>query len=317
VIREFIKKKIEGSMKDSTRGLFSLHGWNNVGRFLHAYYYLAHLDQYVKVLLPGLRALDKFVPASRKEAVRSVFAFMPDRYHAKVIPLEAAKKIVTMDQDVSVSPETSKKVIPFEIANQITIRNPDSIVVMDCACRSEKKSPCQPINVCMVVGEPYATFALEHARSLHPRRLTQQEAVGLLETCHKKGHVHNAYFKDILGDQFYAICNCCKCCCAGIEVERVVRSIAFQQPIKELAPSGYLASVDEKKCRACGVCVAKCPFEAVSIEDEVAVIDPDGCMGCGVCPDLCPEEAIALEEDPARGIPLDLQALRYEARPNG
>ncbi|MGW8321161.1 MAG: hypothetical protein ACWGSD_06380, partial [Thermodesulfobacteriota bacterium] len=180
MIRDFIKQRIEGSMKDSTRGLFNLHGWNNVGQFLHAYYYLAHLDQYVKVLLPGLRALDKFVPASKKETVRSIFAFIPDRYHAKVIPLDAAKRIVTMEEDVNVPPETSKKVIPFEIANQITIRNPDSIVVMDCACRSEKKNPCKPINVCMVVGEPYATFALEHAKSLHPMRLTQQEAVGLL-----------------------------------------------------------------------------------------------------------------------------------------
>jgi len=317
MIPDFVKQKIEGSMKESTRGLFNLHGWKNFGQFLHAYYYIAHLDQYIKVLLPGLRALDKYVPDSKKESIRSLFAFIPDRYHAKVIPLDDAKKIVTMNQDVVVPPEDSKRVIPFEMAHQITIRNPDSIVVIDCACRSVKKNPCQPVNVCMMVGEPYATFALEHAKTLNPRRLTQQEAVELLETCHKKGHVHNAYFKDALGDQFYAICNCCKCCCAGIEVDSVVRSIGFQNPIKELAPSGYLATVDEEKCKACGVCVAKCAFGAVSIEAEKAVIDPEACMGCGVCPDLCPEDAIELRVDPARGIPLDLQALGYEARPSG
>jgi ferredoxin len=316
VIRQYVKERIEGSMKESTKNLFKLHGWKNVGHFVHAYYYLAHLDQYVKILLPGLRALDKYVPASRKEATRSLFAFLPDRYHGKVISLDDAKKIVTMDQDVTVSAETSKKVIPFEIANQITIRNPESIVIIDCACRSEKKNPCLPISVCMGVGEPYATFAEEHAKSLHPRRVTQQEAIGLLEACHKKGHVHNAYFKDILGGQFYAICNCCKCCCGGIEVDRVVRSIGFQNPVKELAPSGYLAAVDQGKCKACGVCVAKCPFEAVSLEDEVAMINPDLCMGCGVCPDLCPEEAIAFREDPGKGIPLDLHAFDQEPRPS-
>ncbi len=303
-------------MKDSTRELFRLHGWKKVGQFLHAYYYLSHLDQYVKILLPGLRALDKYVPPSGKAALRPIFAFIPDRYHAKVIPLDAARKIVTMEEDVTVPPETSKKVIPFEIANQITIRNPDSIVVMDCACRTEKKNPCRPINVCMVVGEPFATFALEHAGSLHPRRISQEEAVQILEACHKKGHVHNAYFKDALGDQFYAICNCCKCCCGGIEVDRVVRSIGFQKPVRELAPSGYVAAVNEKICKGCGVCVTKCPFGAVSIEAEIAVIDPDGCMGCGVCPDLCPEEAIALKRDPGRGIPLDLEMLGHEARPD-
>jgi ferredoxin len=314
MIPNFIKQRIEGSMKESTRGLFNLHGWKNVGQFLHAYYYIAHLDQYIKVLLPGLRVLDKYLPDSKKEAFRSLFAFIPDRYHAKVIPLEDAKKIVTMNQDVTVPPEDSKRIVPFELAYQMTIRNPDSIVVMDCACRSEKKNPCQPLNVCMMVGEPYATFALEHARSLNPRRVTQQEAVELMETCHKKGHVQNAYFKDALGDQFYAICNCCKCCCGGIEVDRVVRSIGFQNPVKELAPSGYLAAVDEEKCKGCGVCEAKCAFEAVRIEDEVAIVDPDGCMGCGVCPDLCPEDAIELREDAGRGVPLDLEALGYEPR---
>lgn len=313
MIRDFIKAKIQGSMKESTRNLFRLHGWSRVGQFLHGYYYLAHLDQYVKILLPAMRALDRYVPPSRKEALRPLFAFLPDRYHAKVVPLEDARKILTLEHDVKVPAETSKKVIPFEIANRITIRNPDSIVVMDCACRKEKRNPCNPVNVCMVIGEPYATFALEHARTLNPRRLDQKEAVELLEACHEKGHVHNAYFKDALGDQFYAICNCCKCCCAGIEVDRVLRSIGFQNPIKELAPSGYLACVDPGKCRACGICVTGCPFGAVSLEQEAAVINPDLCMGCGVCPDACPEGAIALNRDPGRGIPLDLNALAPEA----
>ncbi len=314
MIRDFIKQKIEGSMRESTRNLFRIHGWKNMGQFLHAYYYLSHLDQYVRILLPVLRALDKYVPASRREGLRSIFAYVPDRYHAKVIPLDHARKIVTLERDVHVSPETSKKVIPFEIANQITIRNPDSIVVMNCACRSEKKNPCQPIGVCMIVGEPYASFALEHARSLKPRRVTQREAVELLEACHKKGHVHNAYFKDAMGDQFYAICNCCKCCCGGIEVDRVVRSMGFRKPVRELAPSGYVASVDRDKCKACGVCAMKCPFGAVSIRDESALIDPEACMGCGVCTDLCPQEAIALQKDPARGTPLDLGELGCEIR---
>ncbi len=67
---------------------------------------------------PGVRALDKCVPESRREAFRSLFAYPPDRYHAKVIPLNDAKKIVTLERDVCVSPETSKKVIPFETVNQ-------------------------------------------------------------------------------------------------------------------------------------------------------------------------------------------------------
>ncbi len=302
-------KKGRGLVKDSTRAFFKLHGWRNFGRFLHGYYYLARLDQYVKVLLRGFRALDRAVPESRKRLFRALFAFVPDRYHAKVIRLEEAKKIVTLDRDVAVSPETGKRVIPFEIANRIAIRNPDSIVVLDCACRKEKKNPCTPIDVCMVVGEPYASFVLEHAKGLHPRRVSQEEAVRILEDCDRRGLVHNAYFKDAMGEQFYAICNCCKCCCGGIEVDRVVRAMGFENPVRELAPSGYLAVVDRERCKGCGACVKKCPFDALRLEDEVAVVDPEACMGCGVCREFCPEDAIELREDPGHGLPLDVQAL--------
>ncbi len=97
-------------------------------------------------------------------------------------------------------------------------------------------------------------------------------------------------------------------------MDRVVRSMGFRKPVRELAPSGYVASVDRDKCKACGVCAMKCPFGAVSIRDESALIDPEACMGCGVCTDLCPQEAIALQKDPARGTPLDLGELGCQIR---
>ena len=32
-------------------------------------------------------------------------------------------------------------------------------------------------------------------------------------------------------------------------------------------------------------------------------------MGCGVCVSKCPQEAISLQRDPAKGEPLELQKL--------
>ncbi|MEW6439825.1 MAG: 4Fe-4S binding protein [bacterium] len=295
---------------DSTKAFFGLHGWRNVGSFLHGYYYLAHLDQYVKLILPLLRVLTKWVPASKMDFIRPLLAYVPDRYHAKVVTLEDARKIVAIQKDVEVDEKTSARVVPYEIANRMVIRSPDSIVIMDCACRLEKKNPCSPLSTCMIIGEPYATFALEHADSLHPRRVTQQEALRLLEVFHKKGWLHNAFFKDAMGGQFYAICNCCKCCCAGVEIERTLRSLPLKSPLKVQAPSGYLAVVDAEKCESCGACVARCPMAAISLDgDGPAVVRKEHCMGCGVCPDICPKDAITLQRDPERGVPLDLHEL--------
>lgn len=298
-------------IKDSTRELFKLHGWSNLGHFLHGYYYLAHLDRYIKILLPLLRAATRWIPAGRLAGLRPILAYVPDRYHGKITTLEDAKKIILLRKDIVLDEKTSSRVVPYEIANRMVVRNPASIVLMDCACKIEKGSrACGPLDVCLIVGEPYATFALEHAKALHPRRVTQEEAVSVLEACHKRGWVQNALFKDAMAGQFFAICNCCKCCCGGLEVERALRSLPLKDPVKIEAPSGYLAVVDPEKCESCGACVARCPMAAISLEaDGPAVVRPDHCMGCGVCPDICPRGAIALKRDPSRGIPLDVGEL--------
>ena len=56
-----------GPIRESTKAFFQLHGWKKFGQFLHGYYYLARLDQYLKILLPAFRLLNKVVPESRIE----------------------------------------------------------------------------------------------------------------------------------------------------------------------------------------------------------------------------------------------------------
>ncbi|MEW6439824.1 MAG: 4Fe-4S binding protein [bacterium] len=310
-------KSVRWPVRSSTREFFKLHGWKNFAHFLHGYYYLSHLDQYIKLLLPALRAATKWLPAQRLAALRSIVAYVPDRYHGKITTLEDAKKIVLLQQDIVLDEKTSARVVPYEIANRMVIRSPGSITLMDCACKLEKREKaCGPLDVCLIIGEPYASFALEHAKALHPRKVTQQEAVRVLEMCHKKGWVQNAIFKDAMGGQFFAICNCCKCCCGGLEVERALRSLPLDPPIKLEAPSGHLAVIDPEKCESCGACVSRCPMGAISLEgDGPAVVRNDHCMGCGVCPDICPKKAIVLKRDPARGIPLDVRELLAGDRP--
>lgn len=54
--------------------------------------------------------------------------------------------------------------------------------------------------------------------------------------------------------------------------------------------------VNKKKCISCGTCVAICPVEAISFdEDAKAVIDKNKCIHCGACQASCPVEAIKLD----------------------
>ena len=74
-------------------------------------------------------------------------------------------------------------------------------------------------------------------------------------------------------------------------------------------PSGYVSHLDENLCVGCGTCVEACPFEAVSINNQISVIDWDKCMGCGICETLYPNDARSLVRDERKGIPLDVKAL--------
>lgn len=45
-------------------------------------------------------------------------------------------------------------------------------------------------------------------------------------------------------------------------------------------------------CIACGKCVRECPFDAITIQNNLAVIDYDKCKLCGKCEKVCPKNCI-------------------------
>ena len=221
-----------------------------------------------------------------------------DSYHGKVLPLEEATSLVTVNEPIVV--EDLEQVIPFAEARSIILRNPDHIAVLDCPCRVSRPDPCLPLSVCLIVGEPFTSFVLEH----HPgrsRRIDQKEAAAILREEHDRGHVHHAFFKDAMLDRYYAICNCCSCCCGAMQMWR------GSTPM--LASSGYVAGGDADLCMGCGDCVVTCQFGALSLIDEVATVEYELCMGCGVCVSHCPNDAHRLVADPAKGVPFSVREL--------
>lgn len=50
-----------------------------------------------------------------------------------------------------------------------------------------------------------------------------------------------------------------------------------------------------KNCVACGSCVRKCKFNAITMLNGcTAVIDKSKCVGCGVCEKKCPAGIIKI-----------------------
>ena len=74
--------------------------------------------------------------------------------------------------------------------------------------------------------------------------------------------------------------------------------------VQMLCSSGYLAVVDEDKCKACGVCAEKCQFKAIGYRKGHAFIRAKRCMGCGVCVEACAKDALSLRLAPEKGEPL-------------
>jgi len=270
---------------------------------LHGYIYSRWQFEYVALALADRRLPWRLWQLSR--LVRFIFFSLPPashpgpkgyfakRYHAKVVPTATAEELVTLDAPIHIV--GTEQIIPFPTARDIILNEPDHIVALDCACRVAREEPCLPLDVCLIVGEPFAQMMATH----HPTRtrwITQTEAVEILRAERDCGHIHHVFFNDAMLNRFYVICNCCNCCCGAME--------AWQYGIEMLASSGYVAGVDSTKCVGCGTCASACGFAAIKIEGEVAHIDRERCMGCGVCANTCPQGAITLTLDPTKGAPL-------------
>ncbi len=230
---------------------------------------------------------------------------MANTYHGKVLLTESAHALVRVEEDVEL--RDLERVLPYPTARDIVLKNPDHIVVLNCPCRSVRDNPCMPLDVCMIVGEPFASFILEH----HPdrtRSLSRDQAIELLNQEHDRGHVHHAFFKDAMLGRFYAICNCCRCCCGALQ--------AMRKGSPMISASGYSAQVDERACIGCESCIEVCNFDALQNIDGLTTVFQDKCMGCGLCVDKCLEGALYLERDASKGIPLEIERLMEAATVN-
>jgi len=183
---------------------------------------------------------------------------------------------------VNVSVEPSSQVLAFEDMKEL-VDGARNLAVTRCSCRAIDGTCGMPIDVCIQVDKA-ADYAIERGTG---RQITKQETMELLEMCAQEGLVHVADNRRSLG---MVICNCCGDCCINWT------SLKYGAN-KFAAPSRFRASVAADECNSCELCLDRCYFGALAVDDDsgVAVVDQENCMGCGLCKVVCPTDAISME----------------------
>jgi ferredoxin len=55
--------------------------------------------------------------------------------------------------------------------------------------------------------------------------------------------------------------------------------------------------IDPDKCKACGICLRRCPVEAIAGgKNQIHVIDQEKCIKCGTCSEVCPPRFDAVKK---------------------
>ncbi len=84
-----------------------------------------------------------------------------------------------------------------------------------CTCRDVFRNCDNSINTEIMVGLSQNIFIEESPHDF--RDITKQEAKDILRQCHQKGLIQTAIK---CREDFYAICNCCSCCCVPIRLSK-------------------------------------------------------------------------------------------------
>ena len=192
--------------------------------------------------------------------------------------------------------EDPRQVLPYEDVARF-LDEQKYFTVSICPCRHRKNldpdSPdCQhPTENCLHFGT-LGRYAVENGMG---RVITKPKAHKILEEAAASGLVHGLSNWQQAVD---TICNCCKCCCMWFE------SYHKLHHGKSLDSSNYRVKTHPATCKGCGLCVKRCPMDALRLElsgeaknktGKVAVLDPETCIGCGVCAHKCPTNSLILQ----------------------
>ncbi len=239
-------------------------------------------------LLPFVVGIYENQIGNMDKELASLFEDYYQRAFTKVLAVQPAfHRVVPVGENIKMD----MQVAPYESAAGI-IEKAQSWGVLDCICRVQTAligKPCKhPVDVCMAFSSEPDAFA----GSTVIKAITKEESYAVLRRAEEAGLVHSV--SNSQKGNWY-ICNCCTCSCG------ILRGMAEIGIANVIASSPFVNTVDEDLCTACGLCVEKCQFGALSV-DGAASVDRVKCVGCGVCVGTCADKALILVRRPDEEI---------------
>ena len=194
-----------------------------------------------------------------------------------------------------------------EIDSFLDQANMEAYSLAPCPCRNRTEKmgirECKdtfPVASCLFLGMPAMLTVGQGIAT----QVTREEAKKYLEEMRELGLVMMTDNAKEMKDG--VVCLCCGCCCS------TTRGLTRWDNPNAFARSNFVARVSDD-CAACGTCVDRCFFKAISLpeDSDTAKIDEGRCMGCGVCTVTCPTEALRLERlerEPIFATPSELRS---------
>jgi hypothetical protein len=84
-----------------------------------------------------------------------------------------------------------------------------------CTCRQVFRNCDNPVDTEIMVSLGRNAFVAERPQEY--RNITSEEAKEVLRECHRRGLIHTIIK---CRNDFYAICNCCNCCCVPLRLTK-------------------------------------------------------------------------------------------------
>ncbi len=206
-----------------------------------------------------------------------------------VFTTETGKSIkIIVNEPVS----REEHIVPSQTVEEIIAKYED-IAVGHCFCRNYTKvlghtcATDAPSEVCFTFGKS----ARHTVTQGFARKVTKEEALKIMRETEEAGLVHKAFHNGSnIEKEENSICNCCKDCCDTFTLWRSGATPMVNSTM-------YLSVIDPVSCTGCGICVERCPVDAIAMSDDgIAVREEKYCIGCGVCARFCPADAISLQE---------------------
>jgi hypothetical protein len=95
------------------------------------------------------------------------------------------------------------------------IESSDGLALGPCSCRKVFKNCDGPENAEIMLSVGGNVFVEQRPQQY--RQITKDEAKQVIEDCHRRGLIHTIVK---CRDDFYAICNCCSCCCVPLRLSK-------------------------------------------------------------------------------------------------